>query len=341
MFIHPGCYAGQDPDALPLNTAAATASSHPDTIESNLRLRFTRGDLGNIEPAPEVSRRAVRIAVGGDTLLASCLAGQQNWARDPFIARLAHRHPLSTISCRERSSPGLHVVFYAQPDGSREAWAHFDLSGPGNIPGHLSEVVRNRLTFGRTSEYDARRGLLGPEPGSSDLIAPRYDLRSQARKYENSVIGPQAISAAIASAGFVSMLHLNSAEGSDYAFRDRVAENLARNTVKQSIEFGSAGFLQEDLAMTPSGEHGFTRRARYALYRTFMVPGRDGNELAFPRLAAAFGTGFAMQRWHPSQKAEPSAWTQALLILGKYALRSYWTEFKPEIKHDLHRFLKR
>src|SRR5262249_37257113 len=81
----------------------------------------------------------------------------------------------------------------------------------------------------------------------------------------------------------------------------------------------------------PSGQQGFQRRAASALYRTFIVPGRDGNELAFPRIAAAFGTVWVAQRWHPWQETAPAGWTQAGWILARYVARSYWAEFKPEI----------
>ena len=114
-------------------------AEEPPTLESNLEYRLAKGalaELGEIVPAPAESRRALRIAEGGE----------------------GHRHPRSSIGCRERSSPSMHAVFYLGPGHTRETWVHFDLHGPQNVAGHLSEVMRNRMPFGRTSEYEVYRG---------------------------------------------------------------------------------------------------------------------------------------------------------------------------------------
>lgn len=311
------------------------------TIASNLRLRFSRGDLGDVLPAPQESRRAVRIAQGGDLLLSACKEHPETWSRDPLIGRLAHRDAWSTIGCRERSSPGLHVVFYRTPEGEREAWAHFDLHGPENTVLHLSEVVRNRLTFGRTSEFDVYRGLLRQD-SDADSIAPRYDFNEHAREYLRSTFGPQTLGAgvvsAIASTTFRNISGIGVENG---GYPNRIAFNLATNTIAKSIEFGTAAFLQQEQGFSASGERGFRKRSAYALYRTFMVPGRDGDELAFPRIAAAAGTAWMIHRWHPWQEAQPNVLTLAGWILARYALRSYWTEFKPEILHVTRKMLRR
>jgi len=312
------------------------------TISSNLQLRASRGDLGDIVPAPQQSRRAVRIAEGGDQLLRDCMEHPDVWSRDAWFARFGHRAPFSAIGCRERSSPGLHVVFYRTPEG-REAWAHFDLHGPQNIPLHLTEVVRNRLTFGRTSEYDVYRGLVRLDPNANGPNPHvRYNLSDHTRKYLLSAFGPQALGTGAATALTGTMFRdIAGAVPASGGYTNRMAANLTTNAIAKSIEFGTAAFLQQEQEFTPSGERGFKKRAAYALYRTFMVPGRDGDELAFPRIAAAVGTGMIVERWHPWQERQPNAWTQAGFILARCALKSYWTEFKPEILHATRKVLHR
>jgi hypothetical protein len=122
---------------------------------------------------------------------------------------------------------------------------------------------------------------------------------------------------------------------------DRVSTNLIRTTLVQSIEFGAAAFVQQEQGFSPSGEHGFGRRARSALYRSLFVPGRGGDELAFPRIAAAIGTPWAMRQWHPGRETAPDPWVQAALLFGRYIARSYWTEFKPDIMRALRKALHR
>ena len=68
--------------------------------------------------------------------------------------------------------------------------------------------------------------------------------------------------------------------------------------------------------------------------------GRDGDEPALPRLAAAAGTAWPMHSWHPGEKAAPNVWSEAGWILERYALGSYWTEFKPEIKRVARRLFR-
>jgi len=323
----------------------ASRAAGENSIESNLEYRLTWGDLtgsGDIIAAPGQSRRALRIAAGGDQLLELCKENPGHWQRDPLLFRFGHSHPTSTIGCRERTSPSLHAVFYRQPDGSREAWVHFDLHGPQETLPHLSEVLRNRMTFGRTSEYEVYRGLLRTNPNVQELVpAPRYDFAAHARQYVRDAFGPGAIGMAAASSVATTGLHSALGFGATSGYADRFATNVTRNAVAQSIEFGTAAFLQQEEKFRPSQERGFGRRARIALYRTFFVPGRDGEELAFPRIAAALGTPWVMRPIHPGQIAPPNPWIQSAFFLGRYVARSYWAEFRPEISQAIRKLRRR
>ncbi len=310
------------------------AQSH--TLVTNLNYRLTWGDLGELVPGPVESRRALRIQQGGDALLKDCLADSEKWLKDPLISRFGHGHPFSTIGCRERTSPSAHVVFYRKEDGTRQAWIHFDLYGPRNILGHATEVIRNRLTFGRTSQYDVYRSLV-EHSTHDDIEVPstRYDFASHLTQYLSSTFGPKPIASAMFSASVRSRFHSDGSKLTAHgfgAYGNHVAENLARRTIQQSIEFGAASLLQQEEAFTSSHEQQTGRRIRSALYHSFFVPGRNGDEFAFPRLAAAVGTSLIVSEWHPWQQEKTNPWLQTAAILSKYIARSFYKEYKPEVK---------
>lgn len=105
------------------------------------------------------------------------------------------------------------------------------------------------------------------------------------------------------------------------SYYQRSVANIARKTISGSIEFGASGLLQRDEQFTPSTEQGFRRRAEHAANQAFFAREGNKNELAYRRLAAAFGTAWLTEAWHPWQKKEPGSWTEVCLILGRYVLR--------------------
>jgi hypothetical protein len=162
------------------------------------------------------------------------------------------------------------------------------------------------------------------------LSISAQDFRSPASQYASAVLGPGAVAEAMVSASVISAV-------GDRRFVSRIGASLARNGVQQSIQFGAAALLKQDERFTPLREGSAGRRMRSALYRSFFVRGRVGDEIAFPRLAAAVGTGWVTHEWHPWQQANPNPWLTASAILCGYVARSYWQEFKPEIKRGLRR----
>lgn len=329
-----------------LIAASSLRGDEPSTIASNLEYRLAWGDLGSpgtVVLAPPESRRAVRLTHGGEELLQLCANNPGRWQKDPLLFRFGHSHPGSTIGCRERTSPSVHVVFYRRPGDSREAWVHFDLHGPNNVIAHIGEVARNRMTFGRTSQHEVFRGLVRTNPDGSDLVPrPKYHFTAQGRQYLHKAFGYNAAGMAVASAAGSTALGKTTGWGlGGVTYQDRVYTNLARNAVAQSIEFGTAAFLQQDQGFASSTESGFGRRARSALYRSFFVRGRHGDELAFPRIAAALATPHVMAPWHPAGQAAPDPWVQSALMLSRSIARSYWAEFKPDIKRATKKLISR
>ncbi len=335
---------------LILVCVAARAES-PPTIESNFNYRESWGELGMpvvVSSTPHGTKRAVQLSGDTSEILQLCETSP-NWQKDPIIFRLAHKGARTSIGCREKASPSLHAVFYKTAEGGREAWVHFDLHGPQNPMVHMTEVFRNRMTFGRTSQEDVRRGLvrthlgLLPADQQRSEVVPmvRYDLREHTRQYLENVLSPGGMTTSIAS-GFA-ILEMRRAMGAHVTNRSmtqRVARNLVRNGVSQTIEYGTAAFLQQEQAYVPSMANGFGRRSRDAFYRTFIVPGRDGQELAFPRIAAAIGTPWVMREWSQGRTVPPpNPWMQSAFMLGRYVARSYWAEFGPDVKQALRKAL--
>lgn len=332
--------------ALLLLSSVCSGADGLHDIEDNFRYRINWGDLGDpgqFVAAPGESRRAIRLSEGGERLLEFCREDRERWREDPFLFRFGHSHPPSAIGCRERNSPSLHAVFYRMPDGSREAWVHFDLHGPQAAWPHLTEVFRNRLTFGRTDEFEVHRGLLRSDPNAGESAPPpRYDMAEHAQQYLHDAFGPGAVAMAIGSAAAMSAFHnAGGFEIENGRYVDRVSANMARNVFAQSIQFGAAAFLQQEQKFQPSHERGFKRRARYGLYRSFFVPGRDGEELAFPRLAAALGAPWAMRPLYAAQGGAPDLWVETGFLLGRYMAQSFWTEFRPEITRTALRMFRK
>ncbi len=309
------------------------------TLVTNLQYRLTQGDLGDVVPGSFKNTRTLGIQQGGELLLRACLDNPLKWTRDRMLFRLAHRHASSSISCRERSSPSMHVLFYPLADGSSETRIHFDLHGPRNPIGHLGEVVRNRLTFGRTSEYAVYRSLVRNRNDPETAVPPpAYDLSAHAHDYYKAAFGPAAFGGAVFAGTAWSAIGRGSGWGNGASrYTNHIEANLVRNALKETIEFGAGAALQQDQTFQISRDERLGRRMRSALYHSFMVRGRGGEELAFPRIAAALGSGWITHEWHPWREQAPDPWIGAGIILSKFVLTSYWHEFRPDIRNKLSR----
>jgi hypothetical protein len=212
-----------------------------------------------------------------------------------------------------------------------------DLGDASEIPGYAESKRALPITFGRTSEVDVYRSLVQDNPDRANAVPPpRYDFGKHAKQYLKNSFGTQAIGLAIATGAADAALHGVTGWGSG-RYSEQLATNLARHTLSESIEFGTAALLQQDQTFVQSQEHGFRRRSRAALYHALFVPGRDGDELAFPRLTAALATPWAMQGFHPGYTTARDPWMQSAVLFGSYFLRSFWAEFRPEITRTLHK----
>lgn len=317
-------------------TACALADDAPlpsPTNASNLLYRIGWGDVGIVVPTASEKKGALKIEQGGDELLRQCIEHPELWRKDHLWYRFEHMHPLSTIGCRERKSPGVHVVFYSQRDGSRDAWLHFDLHGPQNFWGHGGEIVRNRVTFGKTSQYDVYRGLVKTNPnGGGTMPPPRFDFSERTRRYAASLFAPSVTGLEMFIGTASAAARQLSSEGSGSGhYVGHITGNVVRSTVTQSVEFASSLILQQNDTYKPTREGSLGRRMGTALARSFVIPGREGNELAFPRIAAAMATPWITRPWHPGLENRPNPWVQTAYIYGRYVVRSFFSEFRPEL----------
>lgn len=295
---------------------------------------------GAISVAPTESNRAARLVGNTDEILKACQTDKSVWHTDPLWERLFHGSPRTTIGCREKTNPSLHVVFYKTRNGAREAWAHFDTYGPANPIFHAGEVFRNRLTFGRTSGYDVYRGLvkmkLAANPAGELVPPPRYDFKEHAKQYFWKAVNPTAIAIAGATGAISLSIRNEVLPGTTtQTYWDRIQTNMVRNAVLQSTEFAASAFLQQDETFRRSLRTNFGERMGVAFYRTFFVPGRDGEELAMPRIAAAITTPWILKTYHPGLAAPQDPWPQIGWLLARYIAQSYWTEFKPDLEAGL------
>lgn len=311
--------------ALVALTSYVVVTAHSSNLSANVAYRLSWGDLEGVIAAPQERPNAVRVQQGSEVILSKCLSGASGWERDPLIFRLAHAHPGSTISCREKASPGLHVLFYPRADGTREAWMHFDLFGAGNRFAHSGEVLQNDLTFGRTSQAEVYRGLVKRHEDPVTGTPPSdYDYLRSFHEFITAVYAPSPLMTSIADA----------TSGPD-RYRNRVEGSLVRNGFQQSIDFAARAALRQDDSYLTSHGQGAVKRIRSALYHSLFVPGRSGDEFAFPRVAAAFGAAWVEQDWHPWRHGPPAPMKEASIILSSYVARSIWQEFKPDLTSKL------
>ena len=170
-------------------------------------------------------------------------------------------------------------------------------------------------------------------PDGELIPPPRYDIKEHAKQYFWKAASPTAIGIAGATGAISLSIRNEVLPGTTTQnYWDRIQTNLVRNGVLQATEFTASAFLQQDETFRPSLKTGLGPRMGSALYRTFVVPGRDGDELAMPRIAAAITTPWILKTYHPGLAQPQDPWPQIGWLVARYVAQSYWTEFKPDIE---------
>ena len=208
---------------------------------------------------------------------------------------------------------------------------------------YVNKLLQDGLSFGTAFERDVNRAL-SLNINQTAAPAPQYSFLKYAETYFESALSPQSLASDFAAGASSAELHgLIHDSVSTAEFERRFAEDMTRKSVAGSIDFITASLLQQDVRYRASGQHGIRNRAKYAFLQTFIAHGPAGDELAVSRIAASFGTAAVLDTWSPwmPRKERPNLMGQAGVIFGHYMARSFWNEFKPDIKHQIRSFLHR
>ncbi len=326
---HQGLLATLQPGS---KTAAGSVTLPVHDLPTNLDYWLKHLDLGNVEFA-NPGHRSARIESGTAELRQAIQSEGQNWVRDPWIFRLAHSHAATSTSFREKTEPSVHVVFVPQPDGGVSGSAHVDLCAPQNRVCHTSEIIRNRLTFSRTSQLEVQRALLGRfEPSLLQQAPQGYVFKDAFQDYFKSAFGPGAVAGPLAAATMATTV--KSALGVWHGpFGEKVFDStryrMERRVIQKSVEFWVGAYLHQNPAAAEALGPGypFMKRLKTSVLNAFFVEGDQKREFAFSRLAASMSVaGFAQTRCENSVQG-CAFWARTGEAEAMYLLRSVYREF--------------
>jgi hypothetical protein len=158
--------------------------------------------------------------------------------------------------------------------------------------------------------------------------------------YWEHTFGPPAHFGAFTNAGW-NQLRTSPDEwggGSD-GFGKRLASAYARRFIKNTVDFGVAGFRGEVMPYSRCLGCGGWARVGHAVKDTFLRKTDDGGTtLALGRMAGAFGAGFAPNLWYPdSRNSFGDGLRRSGYCIGLDAGKNVLKEFWPDIKRKLFR----
>ena len=322
----------------------------PHTIKSNLEYRLSRGDLPKLSFG-KVKLKNVEVVAGGEDLLKSCLTDSTTWSKDPLMFRLAHSHATEIQSCRENESPSMHVIFRKVRNKPLQAWVHLDGHGAQTSESrmeHLGEFLYHKITL-QTNNQDRMFENLERSFSSSLQVPP--DPETPLTGHERfTLFASKTLTRAqpYASSVMSSAFQLFSpsdvwGRGVD-GFTNHLTASFTQRVMTYGLQSGAAAILHEDVRYKPSLSSNVWKRTAHALTSTVILETPRGSDIAIANLVAAFGSGIAINTYHPGREisTRPGAWNLAALNLLGFAQGNLWTEFKPDIKHLVrHKLLHR
>jgi len=130
-------------------------------------------------------------------------------------------------------------------------------------------------------------------------------LGERFRIYGHTITSPYAIVGPALGAGIGQWQNEPSAWGQGgEGYARRLASEVARNTIAETIRFGFAAVDGEDPRFQRSTETGVWDRIRHAISETFTSQTESGARIpAFSRLAGAYGAAFISNTWYPASQA--------------------------------------
>jgi hypothetical protein len=318
---------------------AETPESHYSLLD-NMQEKLSQEKLAGRVILGKPESKYVPIVEGGEFLL-EYVAKNPQYKKDHIWGRLAHTHPLSTISYREEEDPSTHVVFRRLGDGSLKADIHLDGHGPQRVFPHMDEFLFHKLTFQNNNQdvmhANLERALARQGKDPKEEFQTR---RERTLEYVHASFGLQPLTKAISNAMFRHYTHewIWRTDRHYEGIAARVQGSLMRYTMRNTMEFGVANWRQEDTRYRVSGEQGLGRRLRAALVSAYVVPTPTGREFAYGRYAGIVGSSAAIGAWHPWRQhaMHPNYARQATfgMVVDPLA-RSLWAEFGPDLKRRL------
>jgi hypothetical protein len=333
--------------ALIFSLAGMAQEPEQHTIKSNVEYRLTRGDLPALTFGLEKPKN-VEIISGGEELLQDCLSDPLKWSQDPLLFRLAHTHAASIRSCRENSSPSLHVIFRRVGDEPLQAWVHLDGHGAQTSASrlaHLGEFLYNKIRFQNNDQdlmFDnLERSFSTPLVATQDP-AVSISMRDRLTLFtDKNVTEVQPYASSVFSSAALMLISPTRiwGRGADN-YTNHLVASFSHRLVTYGLQSAAAAALHEDLRYRPSLSHNVWKRSAHALFSTLVQETPRGSDIVFANIVAAAGSAAIMHATRPGQEdtAQDNFYHPGVLnltgrnLLG-FAEANLWSEFKPDIKH--------
>jgi hypothetical protein len=173
---------------------------------------------------------------------------------------------------------------------------------------------------------------LQPDPPAVVISMPykRLEKSERVHLYLKSMFGYAAIGKAIAAAGISTATNTPEDWGPGWSgFGKRVANNMARNVIKNTAQFGLDEALKLDSRYIRTEGKSVKYRIGYAAISPFVARNEHGRMVVgLPRVAATFGATFiASQTWYPEQNGWRDGLRGGAISLGTTALFNMAKEF--------------
>ncbi len=316
--------------------------SNQHSIRSNLQYRLTKGDLPYLSFGVERPKN-VEVIKGAEELLQSCLNDRETWAKDPLIFRLAHTHPTTIQSFREKNSPSMHAIFRRVPGEPLKLWLHFDGHGSQDSESrlaHLGEFAYHKMTFQNNDQdrmfENLQRSFSSSTPPIVDSAAPLTNNERLTLFTDKTLtrVPPYAASAFSSAAVLLFSSSPVWGRGAD-RFTNHFVASFTQRLVTYGTQSGAAALLHEDLRYKPSHSRNVWRRSQHALMSTFILETPHGNDIAIANIAAIVSSSIVIDVFHPGREdvAHPGALQLAGWGVSSIAAGNLWNEFKPDLRH--------
>ncbi len=190
--------------------------------------------------------------------------------------------------------------------------------------------------------FSAAFWLLGGSLGFAQDLSPSYTPLTLGEQYRftwNKTFGAGSVATIMMKTSIDQFRDTPGQWGANAdSFAVRAASHFGRSFLRQNIAFGVRALDGEDPRYFVSERRGTWGRTKYALGRTFVARGPDGNWMpAYSLFASAYATPFLVNEWRPEPRSVPGELRTGTVGLGIAAVSNVFQEFLPDLKKRLHR----